>query len=50
MAAVRKQPRKVLAEALRAAKKVSRDDIVMSSKLDRKHREILTNNGWLIDI
>jgi len=50
MAAVRQKPQKALAESLRAAKKVSQDGIIMSSKLDRKHREILMKNGWLNEI
>lgn len=50
MATIRKNPQKALAESLKAAKEVSQGGIVMSSKLERRHREILTGGGWLIEI
>nr|MBF0223053.1 cell filamentation protein Fic [Desulfobulbaceae bacterium] len=50
MATIRKNPQKALAESLKAARKVSQDGIINSSLLKRKHREILTDAGWLVEI
>ncbi len=51
MARMRKHPQILLAEALKAAKSVARDDdVVSASDLDRRYREILVKGNYLREI
>ncbi|MEN8142399.1 MAG: Fic family protein [Thermodesulfobacteriota bacterium] len=50
MARTRARPQQLLAEALKAGKAAAKDDIVKSSSIDRKYREILVKENCLTEV
>jgi hypothetical protein len=50
MSRIRKNPQKLLAESLKAAKKVAKDGILKSSDLDKQYRVELVRTNWLTEI
>ncbi len=50
MARARTKPQQLLAEALKAARSAARNNILKTSALDRKHREILAREKYLSEI
>ncbi|MEN8135664.1 MAG: Fic family protein [Thermodesulfobacteriota bacterium] len=50
MARTRVKPQQLLAEALRAGRAAAKDDIVKSSSIDRKYREILVKENCLTEV
>ncbi len=50
MARARAKPQKLLAEALKAGKAAAKDNIVKSSSIERKYREILVREHFLTEV